>query len=199
MDAAAATPGQDFARPGMMDHEMIELTVGGIIVKVGLTADVGLLGATAMGEAKDAVVENLTKVFGKYNDIRKNTTELSDIQQNSLDGTPDTSKQLLFDKCDEDKDAAEASVTDKRAKFEALASSTTITAKTTDADKPTKKTSTEELTDVQREEHRKFITELFEQRRTRYQEDVQTIGEKYRHQNLKNETILRQKDAEIDH
>ena len=46
--------------------EIVEVTVGGAIFKVGLVSAVGLVGAMGLVEAKELVVEKLTKAFGKY-------------------------------------------------------------------------------------------------------------------------------------
>ena len=77
--ATASTLGQEFTRPGMLDHHTIEVDVGGIIGKVVFIVGVGLVGAVALSEAKDIVVDGLTKVFGKYQNKVTTVLPLSDI------------------------------------------------------------------------------------------------------------------------
>ena len=89
-------------------------------------------------------------------------------------------------------------MTDKRTKIEALLATNATTIKKIDTDKQTKKTATGEQTETQIEEQRKIVTELFEQLNTKYEQDVQAVGEKYRQQHLIDETTLRQKDTEIE-
>ena len=151
MSHAAASLGEDFVPSGMANFETFEMSIGGVMVRIGLAAAGGFLGAAALSEAKeatpdiaavqDAIVEKLTKVFGKYQKEQDSSTtingELSDIQENDLDGTPD---RLRLDD-DEQTDPATASVTDKRTNFEALAANTTKSK--TDAEPKTKKASTE--------------------------------------------------------
>ena len=85
-------------------------------------------------------------------------------------------------------------MTDKRAKIEQRIN---VTNEKMEAEKPNQKDNADEATEAQKEENRKFITELFEQQQTKYQEDIQTISDKYRQQLMTNETLLRQKDAKI--
>ena len=199
MEAAAASPGEAFMRPPMMDQETEVITVGGVIVKIGLAAGTVAMGASAMAEAKEVVVENLVKVFGKY---QSTPTELSDIQQNTLDGTPDTtsSKLLYFDDSKDDnelRDPATASVIDKRTKIEeALAANTTKNK--SDIEPKPEKVSTEGMLAIQEQKYTKFIAELFEQQQTNLKEEIQTMGEKYAQNVLAMETIIRQKDVQIE-
>ena len=192
MDSASASPGADYLRPPLLDYPDEEISVEGIIVKSGVAAGIVALGAHAMAEAKEVVVQNLVKVFGKYQNI---ATDLSDIQENTLD-----SKQPDLDDtkdAKEQQDPATASVIDKRTKIEeAIAANTNKTK--SDIDVKTKKISAEGMLAIQEDKYTKFIAELFEQQQKNLKEELQTMGEKHTQKILAMETTIRQKDGKIE-
>ena len=161
MAQSSAAPGEEYVRAAMADYQVEEIDIGGVMVKIGLAAAGGIVGASALSEAKyaakEVVVEKFTQMFGKYqkeHDAITTNEDLSDIQENDLDGTPDRPRPID----DDQTDPAIASVTDKVTKFEALAANS-IKAKTD----VTKKVSTEGMLALQEEKYTKFIAELFEQ------------------------------------
>ena len=88
------TPGETYVKSGAAEMEVVEVSIGGILVKVGIAGAGVMLGASALGEAKDAVVDGLTHVFGKYQVKAKDqVTELNEIDDNELDGTPEPDAQ----------------------------------------------------------------------------------------------------------
>ena len=95
--AMVATPGAspgEFVESGVRNMQTMEINVGDAIVKIGIMGAGMLLGASAINAAKDAVVEELTDVFGKYQAKTEDIVEeLHEIHQNLFDGTPDENKQ----------------------------------------------------------------------------------------------------------
>ena len=67
-----------------------------------------------MPEAHDVIVGKLAEKLGKYQTKSTKATEFNDLQDNALDGTPDTetNQKLVLTECDEgeDDDAANVSV-----------------------------------------------------------------------------------------
>ena len=139
---AAASPAEEYVQSGVKNMRMPGQTVkvGDVIFNIGVVSAAGFVGAVTLAEAKEMVVEKLTKTFGKYQDTGNENSELSDIQQNALDDSPvqplpeDTSKKPLFEH-EDGPDPATASVTDKRTTIEAQLASNSTNTKKIDADK----------------------------------------------------------------
>ena len=156
VDTPGMTPGEEFVKSGVAEMETMEISIRGVIVKVGIAGASMLLGASALGEAKDAVVDGLTHVFGKYQVEAKD--ELNDIADSGLDGTPDANTQQLLPQADSD--VATTSVSFKKAKFEALASNQTTKAIETTTKQ--KQAPTAELTEAQQLKVQKFMNEVMD-------------------------------------
>ena len=198
MAAPGMSPGEEFAKLGMLNYEPIEINVGETIIRVSIAGAVGLMGATALGEAKVAIAQKLTETFGKYqNNTEDSFTENSDIneiQQNDLDGTPDAQEHIMFHDYDED-DVATSSETHERAKFEALAINSA--ARMTETERRQKKILVEEMLEAQRDEYQKYIRELLDEQQIKQKEELHAVEENWRRQGLEAETTIRQKDIEI--
>ena len=123
--AVASIPEQ-FVEFGIRNEEFIDLVVGEFFMKLVKFGGAIILGVAAASEAKDAVVDVLTKTFGKHQPTKtmapmtltEVAADISDIETNELDSTPDVDKQLFTQ--DVFEDPAAASVTDKIDKCEAL-------------------------------------------------------------------------------
>ena len=113
--------GESFVQSGVENMQTIEFDVGGTIVKAVMTGAGMIAGTGALIEAKDAVVSGLTHVFGKYQKKVEEVSELSEIQDNDLDGTATNDAEQQPRPTTDDDDIATASVSYKKAKFEALA------------------------------------------------------------------------------
>ena len=88
MDVSGMSPGEKFVDPGIKHMEAIEISIGDAMINIGIAGAVGILGATAFDEAKDAIIDELTEKFGKYQAHTNSDdilTELSinDIQTNN--------------------------------------------------------------------------------------------------------------------
>ena len=194
----------EYVDTGIRNMEFVDHLVGELIMQVVKIGGGTILGAMAANEAKDAVVEVLTKTFSKQ---KETTPDLSAIETDEFDDTPN--KQQLFaleDKQDE-QDIATTSVTYRRAKYEALASSNGTTTKVTDADAKNKTKTTddntksitmEEMLQEQRVEYQRFIKELLKEQQAKSQEELRLRAENWRKQNLDNETTMRRQQTEID-
>ena len=107
MDVPGMSPGEKFVEPGIKTMETIEINVGETIIKIGIAGAMGIIGATAFGEAKEAIIDKLTEKCGKYQNGTSNEevfTEpsINDIQTNDLDGTPEAQKTLVLNDDDDD-------------------------------------------------------------------------------------------------
>ena len=195
--AMIATPGAspgEFVDTGVRNLQTMEINVGDTIVKIGIMDAGMLLGASALNEAKDAVVEKLTDVFGKYQAKTVDALEdLDEIHQNPFDGTPDENKQTATQQTNED--VAINSVSFKTAMFDALASNQTIRA--TETTVKQKQASTDELTEEQQVKVQKFINEVMDAQLEKHKVELQHVVEQCRQQNLDAETTRRQRDTAL--
>ena len=111
-----------------MDVEIVYASVGGTIVKIGLTGAGLIFGPGALLEATDVLAQQLTELFGK----QEKDANIDDIEHNELDGTLESTietatgdivpKQLVFDDWQDADDIFTTTVSYKNGKFEALAS-----------------------------------------------------------------------------
>ena len=89
MAAPGMTPGEDFVKPGIGNEEFFEINIGETMIRVGITGVMGLVGASALGEARATTAEKLADTFGKY---KKETTTTS--TDDSCTETSDTEVAL---------------------------------------------------------------------------------------------------------
>ena len=73
--AQSFSPGEQFLEPPMKDFETVVVTIGGIIMKSGLAGVGAMLGASALSEAHEVMVEQLTEKLGKYQTKTTKTTK----------------------------------------------------------------------------------------------------------------------------
>ena len=121
MEAASASP-DVFVEAGIRNEEFMDIMVGEQIIKVCIVGAAGIVGASALGEAKDVLVDTLTNTFGKYKSDNITTDSeaisINDIEDNEFDGSPNAQTALDF-KDTEGEDAAAKSFDNKKAKWEA--------------------------------------------------------------------------------
>ena len=211
---------EQYIEPGIRNvnlEEMVEIIVGGSLLRVTLASFATILGVAVAEEAKDTLVQALVKKFGKYQnesqilavkdqnesqnlavkdkDPEKGVTGINDIETNEFDGSPDASKQLFKEAEVEEEDVATKSVTYKKEMFNALASNKG--SKNTEAEQKEKKVSLQEMLDLQREALEENTKQLLTQQDLRRKEEMATAMEKWRQENLETTTKLRQQETKI--
>ena len=184
------TPGMssdgEYVKPGVAEMQTMEISIRGGMVKVGIAGVSMILGVSVVTEAKDAVVDGFTHVFGKYQvKTADDISELNDISDDGLDGTPDTDatqqqqQQLAIQ---DDSDVATTSVSFKKVKFEALVSNQ-IT-KATDTANKQKQAQTDELIEAQQAKVQKFMNEVMDVQLAKHKVELQQVLEQCRQQSL---------------
>ena len=69
MDMPSASPAHAYVEPGMRHvnpEDFVDINVGNQVVKVVIIGAASIVGASALSEAKEALVFTLTNTFGKY-------------------------------------------------------------------------------------------------------------------------------------
>ena len=205
MDMPGASPSESFVQPGVAKENFIDVTVGDAVFRVIAVGAASIVGAAALAEAPQAVVEFLTETFGKHQakeDSIAESSGINEIEDNELDGTPDvtsmtanttttttTRKQLFED------DIAAASVQHKKAKFEAMANSNLD--KTLETERREKKANPEELLEAQRQKYQTFIEKLLDEHENKTKKQMQEQEQQRRQENLEAQTRLRQMETEL--
>ena len=175
----SASPAQAYIEPSIRNEEYIDVSVGDQIVKVVFIGAASIVGATALSEAKDALVTTLTNTFGKYKDTQPddNILCIKNVPENDFEDVIPDAKKLDFQEAN-DGDAAAASFTDKQAKFEALSSNQNKTEKDTQQ----KKASMETIMETQRMEYEKFTNEVLDKQQESFKqlhaEDMKKMEDK---------------------
>ena len=176
--------------------QTVEVIIGGIMVNITMAVAAAILDPSALLEAKEVFAQRFTEFFNG----QKKQAALGNIDQDELDGTPDTAttttaKQLELDDC-QDNDDDYSIVTPRykinKAKFEALAS-----IKTTETEPRIKKVSIEEMLEAQRQEYHLFTIKLLDEQKDRHKEEVKDPMEQWKQDKLEMETAIRQRDAEL--
>ena len=89
------------------NEQYVYVTVGGAVFRVCVIGAVGLVGVTSLSEAKQAVVDKFTAIFGKHQGMKEDSntdaSEIVEIEQNELDwildviSTVGANKELVID------------------------------------------------------------------------------------------------------